>query len=411
MTAVNAGATDSTAGTYNYPANLVAAGCVVSTSTPVMSLIDMWDYDYSNVQTTIASTSTTLIDDPDRVTPVVTCVAYDSTKDAIKIINTSATPTYMCDYYNKVDQAEATMTFLDSPSMIATGGGAMATPTYECMRCPIGKQGTLAQGAAGTYNRQDRGKNIGGYTATTAELVQYISSCDAFAGCDSTRTVIYGLQQHWVKMFSCYFCSQGGIPVMIFKGHHINRPTFFNWTQTNLASGASALWTAAPSANVSNITCMDVSTAASIRTNLSISATITTVAKMPGCGLAVLNTQYGNTSGATDKFNNTIWGTDGTVALSGNGALLCAACSPNYKPTYYTSTILWDGATAGDDINIQKNWFVTSCTAIPNCTSNSNVMMNGCQKCDSGFGFLAKTFGTGAGLNLTTANGAKQFID
>ena len=34
-----------------------------------MTIVDPYDYDYSNVQTTIASTSSYLIDDPDRVTP------------------------------------------------------------------------------------------------------------------------------------------------------------------------------------------------------------------------------------------------------------------------------------------------------------------------------------------------------
>jgi hypothetical protein len=43
---------------------------------------------------------------------------------------------------------------------------------------------------------------------------------------------------------------------------------------------------------------------------------------------------YKNTN-ANEKFNNTIWGTNGSTDLSGNGALLCAACAPNYKPTFY----------------------------------------------------------------------------
>ena len=99
----------------------------------------MYDFDYSNVMTTISATTTTLIDDPDRVTPKVTCVLYEATKDAIKIINTAATPTYMCDYYLKDDQTEA-ITQIGAPSFIGNDGTtAIATPTYECLRCPIGK--------------------------------------------------------------------------------------------------------------------------------------------------------------------------------------------------------------------------------------------------------------------------------
>lgn len=73
---------------------------------------------------------------------------------------------------------------------------------------------------------------------------------------------------------------------------------------------------------------------------------------MPGCGLAVLNTVYGNTNGATSKFDNTLWGTDGTVAITTNGALICAACSPNYAPTYYSASLKWDGATAANEVNV-----------------------------------------------------------
>lgn len=64
-----------------------------------MAVIDLYDYDYTNVMTTITSTTTTLIDDPDRVTPLVSCVAYSAAADVIKLINTSASPSYMCDYY------------------------------------------------------------------------------------------------------------------------------------------------------------------------------------------------------------------------------------------------------------------------------------------------------------------------
>jgi hypothetical protein len=34
-----------------------------------MSIVNLYDYDYSNVMTTITSTTSYLIDDPDRVTP------------------------------------------------------------------------------------------------------------------------------------------------------------------------------------------------------------------------------------------------------------------------------------------------------------------------------------------------------
>ena len=100
----------------------------------------MFDYDYSNVMTTITSTTSNLIDDPDRVTPKVECVAYDSTKDVIKLINTNATPAYMCDYYivNAASGA-GDLNVINLPGLLAHGGGALATPAYECLRCPIGK--------------------------------------------------------------------------------------------------------------------------------------------------------------------------------------------------------------------------------------------------------------------------------
>jgi hypothetical protein len=84
--------------------------------------------------------------------------------------------------------------------------------------------------------------------------------------------------------------------------------------------------------------CADVSTAASIRNTFKINNAITTVAKMPGCGLAVLNTRYTNTIGA-NSFDNTIWGSTGSVAISNNAALICASCSPNFRPTYFSTTI------------------------------------------------------------------------
>jgi hypothetical protein len=98
---------------------------------------------------------------------------------------------------------------------------------------------------------------------------------------------------------------------------------------------------------------------------------------MPGCGVAVLNTRYSNLATAPANhfaFNNAIWGTDGSTALASNGALLCAACAPNFSPTYYTAAVTWNNV----DININKDYFVTNCTPIPNCTSSTNVMMNGC---------------------------------
>jgi hypothetical protein len=73
---------------------------------------------------------------------------------------------------------------------------------------------------------------------------------------------------------------------------------------------------------------------------------------MPGCGLAVLNTQYENTSGATNKFNNTIWGSDGATAINSNAALICAACSPNFKPTYFTANINGKDAENNSNLNL-----------------------------------------------------------
>ena len=49
--------------------------------------------------TSIGTTTTQLIDDPDRVSPKVSCVTYAAASDAIKVINTTATPTMTCDYY------------------------------------------------------------------------------------------------------------------------------------------------------------------------------------------------------------------------------------------------------------------------------------------------------------------------
>lgn len=64
-----------------------------------MKVVNLYDFDYSNVITNITDSTTQLIDDPDRVTPKVTCAAYDATTDAIKVLVSSATPTKICEYY------------------------------------------------------------------------------------------------------------------------------------------------------------------------------------------------------------------------------------------------------------------------------------------------------------------------
>ena len=75
---------------------------------------------------------------------------------------------------------------------------------------------------------------------------------------------------------------------------------------------------------------------------------------LPGCGLAVLNTNYlkkdANSSNAS-FFNNTIWGSDGTVDVSNDAALICASCAPNFRPTYYTKPILMHTA-AETNVNL-----------------------------------------------------------
>jgi hypothetical protein len=69
--------------------------------------------------TTISSTTSSLIDDPDRVTPKVSCVAFDATKDAIKIINSGASPTNICDYYSATKNTyTGDLSFIAAPSLI-----------------------------------------------------------------------------------------------------------------------------------------------------------------------------------------------------------------------------------------------------------------------------------------------------
>lgn len=191
------------------------------------------------------------------------------------------------------------------------------------------------------------------------------------------------------------------------QGLDLNRPIFFNWSQLDLTVADTVTYINATTANTkANIMCVDVSTQASIRSTLKINPAVTTVSKMPGCGLAVLNTRYLNIAGAT-AFNNTIWGSDGTVAIASDTALICASCSPNFRPTYHTVTMFGkDDGTL--DVNQSKNYFVTQCTAIANCTSSTNVMMNGCQKCDSGFAFLAKAETV---VLMANTNAANQSID
>lgn len=118
---------------------------------------------------------------------------------------------------------------------------------------------------------------------------------------------------------------------------------------------------------------------------------------MPGCGLAVLNTLYSPLSPSADSFNNLQWGTDGTAIVSNSTALICAACAPNYAPTYFTSALAYQDT---NDRNYNKDYFVTRCTPIPNCTNSTNVMMNGCQKCDAGFAF--EVYSTTAAINVAT---------
>lgn len=412
---VNTGAADSTGGaTYAAPTNLIGAACLSSTTISIMTIVDKFDYDYSNVIPKITSTTTQMIDDPDRVTPKVACALFDATKDVQKIIDTASTPTNMCDYYVKNNQAN-TLAPDAGIDHTTTAYGAGGVTLYECLRCPIGKQAIITKnttGTAATILRQNMNVALTGAIGNAAETVQYITSCDAFTGCDSTKTVVYGLQQHWIKLFSCYFCTTSGVPVLIMKAVDKNKPIFFNWSRVNLAIGKTALWTSVADnvASVSNIACIDISNAATIRSALTISDQITTVAKMPGCGLGVLDTNYGNTFAATNKFDNTIWGTSGSVAITTNGALICAACSPNFRPTYYNSTILWKDGVAGTDVNLGKNWFVTDCAPIANCTSTSNIMMNGCQKCDAGFAFMARTK-QATPFEVIVGNVANQYID
>ena len=74
----------------------------------------------------------------------------------------------------------------------------------------------------------------------------------------------------------------------------------------------------ADTANKPNQICADLSTAASIRTSFNISATNPNVAKMVGCGLAVLNLRYTNRTATTPIFNNLLWGTDGSSLAADN---------------------------------------------------------------------------------------------
>jgi hypothetical protein len=153
---------------------------------------------------------------------------------------------------------------------------------------------------------------------------------------------------------------------------------FFNWARLNITNDTTSyVYTTNDVITKPNIMCADISTAASIRNTFKINNAITTVAKMPGCGLAVLNTRYSNLAGA-NAFDNTIWGSNGSTAITGNGALICAACSPNFRPTYFSTNINGKVSDNTTNVNTLGNWFVTQCTPIANCTSSTNLMMNGC---------------------------------
>lgn len=112
--------------------DIIAASCRPTSFT----LVDIHDYDYSNVITTVTSTTTNFIDDPDRVTPVVACVNYTAATDAINYITgtapVSTTPT--CEYYMKNKSVSSAVVFID-------GGG---NDIYECLKCPIGNYGEIS---------------------------------------------------------------------------------------------------------------------------------------------------------------------------------------------------------------------------------------------------------------------------
>jgi hypothetical protein len=100
---------------------------------------------------------------------------------------------------------------------------------------------------------------------------------------------------------------------------------------------------------------MDVSSGEKIRSSLDISNYAYKVTGLPGCGLAALNTSYlkkDASSGDPKFFNNTIWGSAGNVAVNRNAALICAACAPNYRPTFYSERINMKNADNTTNVNL-----------------------------------------------------------
>lgn len=112
---------------------------------------------------------------------------------------------------------------------------------------------------------------------------------------------------------------------------------------------------------------MDFSSKSNLLAALGIVNTVDTakVNLLDGCGLAVFNSNYGNTN-----FDNTEAFGSGADLVTGTSkiALLCVSCKPGYKATWY-----------GTEKNIVK-----SCTAISNCATGGNAM-NACETCATGY--------------------------
>lgn len=92
------------------------------------------------------------------------------------------------------------------------------------MKCPLGKVGQVVTGNVATANKRRKEFGIGAeYTAI------YINACSSFTNCDSTKKSLYNIPVYWSKLFSCYFCSNGGIPVLLMEGYTKDILLFKNW--------------------------------------------------------------------------------------------------------------------------------------------------------------------------------------
>lgn len=144
------------------------------------TVIKLDKHAYSNVNTNVTATTTQFVDDPDRVSPEVTCLSFSNDNDIIKYI-TGTTPTRtapMCDYYTKSKN--------EAGNLYVGGAG---NNDLECMKCAHGKVGLITKSSDANKKRWN---SLAG-NDTNSEVVEYISECANFQNCDQTKKTVYGV--------------------------------------------------------------------------------------------------------------------------------------------------------------------------------------------------------------------------